>query len=103
MYADTTDLQSSRVEVDYTSLNANITCSFASGVSALGCLVSIGVSFQVNVTRDPPNADVATDSVNVPAGLPNQVMVTVVEILSNGSLSSIITPTFVTLIQPTSK
>ena len=103
MYADTTDLQSSRVEVDFNSLNVDITCSFASGASALGCLVSIGVSFQVNVTRDPPNADVATDSVSVPANLSNQVMVTVVEILSDGSFSSIVTPTFVTLIQPTSK
>ena len=83
---DTTGLQSSIVEVDYSS--ANVTCFFADGATGIGCHVSFGSLPGVNITR-VMTSTIATASLPFPDVLMGQVRVIVAELLADGTVSSL--------------
>ena len=63
---------------------STITCEFASGSDAVGCQVSLNSQLVINITRGP-DVIVATQSINVSEDLFTE-MVTVAEILVDGSV-----------------
>lgn len=70
------------------SFSANVTCLFVVGATALGCQVKFESFLEVTISRNR-ESNVAMESVPLPHGLPNQVLVTVAEILPAGNTSSI--------------
>lgn len=70
------------------SFSANVTCLFVVGATALGCQAKFESFLEVTISRNR-ESNVAMESVPLPHGLPNQVLVTVAEILPAGNTSSI--------------
>lgn len=78
------------VILDASSSVANITCTFAAGSTAAGCLAILGSVGQVNISRDP-GADIAMEMVLLdPSDVSEDLTVTVAEVTSDGRLGSII-------------
>lgn len=82
----TTGLQSSVVETTFSS--AIISCFFADGATGLGCYVTFGSLPGINISR-VDGSDVVMESVPFPEDLIGPVVVSVAEILGDGSVSFI--------------
>ena len=98
LYTDTTGLQSSHVI--YNIFSARIICEFADGTDAMGCRVSFGSLLDVNISL-VSGSTVAMENVNITEGLRNIEMVTVAEILLDGSVSAVSLQAVVTTVLTT--
>ena len=76
--------------LDPSTLTVNATCIFASGASAMGCLIYFGNLLQVNVIRQN-GSSIAMKTVHLPL-VPTNETVTVAELMSDGTVSLIIQP-----------
>ena len=87
VYVATTGLQTVMVEI--TSSSVVISCIFADGAAGLGCHVSFDDFFPgVNLTR-VNGSDIVMANVPFPEELTGSSLITVAEILCDGSVSSI--------------
>ena len=69
-------------------LDATVTCVFAIGSTAMGCLVTFEPSSMVTVSRNE-GAAVATVNTTFSEEVSQPVMVVVTELLSDGTISAI--------------
>ena len=87
--------------LDHSKLYVNITCIFARGASALGCSICFGNHLQVNVTREN-GSSIAMKNVRLSNELTDEV-VTVAELMSDGTVSLITQQVAVEQLAQTSK
>ena len=82
-----TELRSSHI-VDLEFSSALISCTFSNDATGLGCHISFGAGSGFNITRTP-DSEVAAANVPLPEGIAGQVMISVAEILPDGTISTL--------------